>query len=185
LIPRLSSDEFVVREKATLDLIDLGLGVLPLLDAVKTGDPEVQTRMALVKASFQPHARPENAVVFDESLEGKNHPLGKVAWFMMNSDGRSHPVGEKEPNAFGLHDMHGNVWEWVEDDWHVDYKGAPADGSAWVDDPRGGVQMVRGGSWGSRAGRCRSACRDGFIPEIRFDLNVGFRVVASSSPRAP
>ena len=50
-------------------------------------------------------------------------------------------MGEKEPNAFGLHDMHGNVWEWVEDDWHDSYEGAPDDGTPWIDKPRGSTRV--------------------------------------------
>ncbi len=53
--------------------------------------------------------------------------ISKTSWVSI------HPVGEKEPNAFGLSDMHGNVWKWVEDDYHADYQNAPVDGTAWVD----------------------------------------------------
>ena len=85
-------------------------------------------------------------------------------------------MGEKEPNGFGLYDMHGNAWEWCEDDWHGDYKGAPKDGKAWVDEPRGSGRVVRGGSWFEHAVRCRAAFRLGHDPSSRFD-DLGFRLV--------
>lgn len=62
--------------------------------------------------------------------------MDRAGWYEKNSKYQLYPVGEKEPNSFGLHDMHGNVLEWVEDDWHEDYKGAPEDGHAWIDKPR-------------------------------------------------
>jgi formylglycine-generating enzyme required for sulfatase activity len=115
----------------------------------------------------------------------KDEDLGRVGWYGENSAGRTHPVGEKEPNVFGLYDMHGNVWEWVEDDLHDDYTGAPTDGSAWIETPRGGGRVLRGGSWRYFARLCRSAFRYWGAPEYRLD-RVGFRVVLlSSSPRTP
>jgi hypothetical protein len=86
------------------------------------------------------------------------------------------PVGEKEANGFGLYDMHGNVWEWVEDDWNKGYKGAPDDGRAWIDEPRGSFRVIRGGSWNGSAGGCRSAYRNGDGPGDR-DNFLGFRLV--------
>ena len=68
--------------------------------------------------------------------------LDKFAWYSENSEDKTHPVGEKKPNAWGLYDMHGNVWEWVEDDWHSSYKGAPNVGQAWVDTPRSPAARV-------------------------------------------
>ena len=91
------------------------------------------------------------------------------------------PVGLKKENALGLHDMLGNVWEWCEDDWHGDYKNAPADGRAWVDGlPRGAIRVVRGGSWFGVARRCRCACRIRIGPGGRVD-SLGFRLVVAPS----
>ena len=74
--------------------------------------------------------------------------------------------------------MHGNVWEWVEDDWHNDYNGAPDDGRAWIDEPRGANRVMRGGSWNVDARYCRSAYRNGRWPDYR-DCDVGFRLSRS------
>ncbi len=80
-------------------------------------------------------------------------------------------------NAFGLFDMHGNVWEWCEDHWHVSYKGAPDDGSAWVDmSASGSNRVIRGGSWGNYAVACRSANRNRITPGDR-DYFLGFRLL--------
>jgi formylglycine-generating enzyme required for sulfatase activity len=85
------------------------------------------------------------------------------------------PVGSFAPNAFGLHDMHGNVWEWCEDNWHADYTGnPPTDGSVWRggDDSR---RVLRGGSWMGGPRYLRSASRHGF-ESVYGDTSVGFRV---------
>ena len=91
------------------------------------------------------------------------------------------PVESFLPNAFGLHDMHGNVWEWCADDWHTNYKGAPTDGRAWIDDNDNYSQeevnkLLCGGSWVNNARVCRSAFRDSYDGRIRASNN-GFRVV--------
>lgn len=85
-------------------------------------------------------------------------------------------MGQKAPNAFGLYDMHGNVLEWVEDDWHSDYTGATDGGSAWIDDPRGSARVVRGGTWYGDARYCRAAYRRGNEPGYR-SFFLGFRLV--------
>jgi formylglycine-generating enzyme required for sulfatase activity len=88
---------------------------------------------------------------------------------------KTHPVGEKLPNAFGLYDMHGNVWEWCEDRWHSDYDGAPTDGSAWTSGSSA-VRVRRGGSWLNFA-HCRSAFRNWDYPDR--DSGIGFRPACS------
>jgi len=93
-----------------------------------------------------------------------------------SADYGSKEVEQLEPNDFGLFDMHGNVWEWCEDDWHDDYTYAPDNGAAWVDSPRGSLRVVRGGSWGGGAQDCRSAYRCRGDPDSRH-LGVGFRLV--------
>jgi formylglycine-generating enzyme required for sulfatase activity len=82
-------------------------------------------------------------------------------------------------NAFGLYDMHGNVWEWCTDHWHDSYRGAPTDGSAWFVENKEAGRMLRGGSWNNVPKNCRSAYRLNYLPGSRI-VNVGFRVVCST-----
>jgi formylglycine-generating enzyme required for sulfatase activity len=103
--------------------------------------------------------------------------LGRYAWYDGNSGDRPHPVGQKPPNAWGLHDMHGNVWEWVQDWYDGNYYGrSPST------DPRGpssgSSRVYRGGSWIYDAAYCRSANRYSYWPDYRYD-NLGFRLALS------
>ncbi len=102
--------------------------------------------------------------------------LDRAGWYRKNSDHKLQSVGQKEPNGFGLYDMHGNAWEWVRDDWHNNYENAPNDGSDWIDEPRGPERVFRGGGWSIPAWYCRSACRSGSLPDNRYD-SLGFRLV--------
>ncbi|MCG9889720.1 MAG: formylglycine-generating enzyme family protein [Thermosynechococcaceae cyanobacterium MS004] len=88
-------------------------------------------------------------------------------------------VGSFLPNAFGLYDMHGNVWEWCLDHWHDQYNGAPTDGSAWLTKNENSSRILRGGSWFPYPRWCRSAYRGFNSPDIRYDI-MGFRVVCDS-----
>ncbi|MFM6060667.1 MAG: formylglycine-generating enzyme family protein, partial [Microcystis aeruginosa] len=108
---------------------------------------------------------------------------GNYAWYKGNSQKTTHPVGQKKPNAWGLYDMSGNVWEWCEDDWHDNYIGAPKDGSAWTinNDNRSHLKCLRGGSWNSYKAPdyCRSAIRSRNLPSYD-NYSRGFRVACVS-----
>jgi formylglycine-generating enzyme required for sulfatase activity len=101
--------------------------------------------------------------------------LGDYAWYEDNSGSKTHPVGQKKQNPWGLYDMHGNVWEWCEDSWHPNYQGAPTDGSPWNDNDSQ-KRVRRGGSWYNSPWNCRSAYRFNSDPGLRF-INFGFRVL--------
>ena len=97
------------------------------------------------------------------------------------SDEQTSPVGSFAPNYFGLYDMHGNVWEWVEDCWHHSYEGAPTDGSAWTSGGDSAWRVARGGSWSMEPKYLRSEYRYRFTPS-RYFINIGFRLVQDLNP---
>ncbi len=90
-------------------------------------------------------------------------------------------MGAFAGNAFGLHDVQGNVWEWVEDCWHGSYAGAPVDGSAWMEGGNCRLRLLRGGAWLNRPGLLRAANRIRFITSYR-DVSVGLRVARTLTP---
>ena len=105
--------------------------------------------------------------------KGNDPVVNEIAWYVKNSSGRAHPVGQKTPNGFGLYDMLGNVWEWV-GDWYGDYPGGtvtdpagPGSGSARVD---------RGGGWIHFARYCRTTHRNRAPPDLR-NGSLGFRLL--------
>lgn len=94
--------------------------------------------------------------------------------------GRTVPVGNFEPNAFGVYQVHGNVFEWVQDCWHDGYVAAPEDGSAWKEAEKGDctLAVVRGGSWVNYPATLRSAFRQNYPRDLRT-IDIGFRVARS------
>jgi formylglycine-generating enzyme required for sulfatase activity len=119
---------------------------------------------------------------YDGNQTYANGPKGE-------SQGKTTPVASFPANAWGLHDMHGNVWEWCLDHWHNSYEGAPSDGSAWLDpvqseeEDKKKHRLLRGGSWVRDPGSCRSACRGRFGPD-GASSHVGFRVVCLPQGRS-
>ncbi|GCE59775.1 SUMF1/EgtB/PvdO family nonheme iron enzyme [Microcystis aeruginosa] len=89
------------------------------------------------------------------------------------------PVGQFPPNAFGLYDMHGNIWEWCADTWHDNYDGAPTDGSAWIEKGNDNRSPMRGGSRCNNPDSCRSAYRRS-LNRLDDDSGSGFRVVCGA-----
>ena len=99
--------------------------------------------------------------------------LDQYSWYVKNAVG-TQPVGQKSPNQFGLFDMYGNVWEWVEDCWNSTYSDAPTDGSALIIKDCV-FRTLRGGSWVNRAYNLRSTYRFGTSNNEKND-RFGFRV---------
>lgn len=98
--------------------------------------------------------------------------LGDYAWYWKNAERKTHPIGEKRANTWGLHDLHGNVWEWVQD-WYGDYSSEPQHDPSG---PESGASRVgRGGGWSRGAVRCRSAYRYHWRPAYR-GIFLGFRL---------
>ena len=115
----------------------------------------------------------------DWMLSEPSPALEDHAWYIANSQKTSHPVAGKKANPFGLHDLYGNVWEWVEDCYHDSYAGLHTDGSAWASACPSLQRVLRGGSWSDEAGSMRNRGR--YAPEVR-NLITGFRLARSPSP---
>jgi formylglycine-generating enzyme required for sulfatase activity len=120
---------------------------------------------------------------FGETITGKlaNHNASNTYADEPKGEYRKEttPVGQFPPNAFGLYDMHGNVWEWCADTWHDNYDGAPTDGSVWTKNGNDNRSPLRGGSWFIFPNRCRSAYRNNYDRRDN-DSSNGFRVVCGA-----
>ena len=127
------------------------------------------------EAEWEYAARAGTAKEFYDSDDTAS--LDTYAWFSGNSGMEVHGVGEKKPNRFGLYDMHGNVWEWTQDCWNLDYKGAPETQAAWE---AGNCEsrVNRGGSWFNTARMLRSAFRSRFATTLKSPY-FGLRVARS------
>ncbi len=138
-------------------------------------------------------ARTTTPFYFGETITGElaNYDAGYTYAGEPNGEYRSEttPVGQFPPNAFGLYDMHGNVWEWCADTWHYNYDGAPTDGSVWIENGDDSRSSLRGGSWCGYPYGCRSAYRlnysrrvvnfSYFRRVVKFSY-YGFRVVCGA-----
>jgi formylglycine-generating enzyme required for sulfatase activity len=146
----------------------------PRPSAGATAPPGPRTAGARDRTGMELMYVPRGSTDFYASQPG---PLDRMAWWDDNSGRQAHPVGQKSPNAFGLYDMHGNVWEWCEDFYHESYKGAPSDGSARLRAGGAGYRVMRGGSWDHASVHVRSANRDSLSPQTRGN-HIGLRVAA-------
>lgn len=116
--------------------------------------------------------------------------LGEYAWYSANAGDvgqkYTHVVAGKKPNAWGLYDMHGNVWEWISDCWHANYRNAPSDGRAWTWGCLGNFRLLRGGSWPASADALRAAYRHSEVLPSRIvrGASHGFRLVRAFDPKS-
>jgi len=159
----------------SLKEIDLPVEGIPWSKTVdfcrRLSERELETFRLPTEAEWEYACRAGNMTAY--SFGDAPSSLGQYAWFNSNSNHETHPVGQKKPNAFGLYDMHGNVWEWCSD-WYDEYY---ADSTVDPAGPsEGASRILRGGSWFCTPGPCRSANRGWNTPETRDD-DVGFRIV--------
>lgn len=142
-------------------------GVQEFIRLLNNRDPKHQYRLP-TEAEWEYAAR-------GKDTEDLPADLDSVAWHEANGQGKTHPVGQKKPNAFGLYDMHGNVREWVQD-WYA----PDAYGTGPATDPQGpesaSYKVYRGGCWHAAAKYCRTTFR-GFDLPANDDYSVGFRLV--------
>ncbi len=114
--------------------------------------------------------------VFSDSAK----QLGDYAWFDGNSGGKVHPVGQKKPNAWGLYDMQGNLWEWVQDGYDANFYARSPKQNPF--NKTGYAKVLRGGSWRYNSAYCRPAYRHNNLADYRSNY-IGFRLVRLVSPR--
>ena len=102
--------------------------------------------------------------------------MAQYAWYLDNAEKKTHPVGQKKPNAWGLFDMHGNAWDWTADWYDKDYyNNSPTEDPQGP--PAGETRTLRGGAWNLAPRFCRSAHRNQLYGPTHRENNIGFRVV--------
>jgi len=147
--------------------------VQQFIDKLNTRESGTKYRLP-TEAEWEYAARAGSKTAY--SFGDDSSQLSKYAWFGDNAGNTTHPVGKLQPNAWGLHDMYGNVAEWVQD-WYDKYTAEP------VIDPQGpssgSDRVIRGGSWSHGAGICRSACRGDVAPGARNGY-LGFRLLRTA-----
>ena len=111
------------------------------------------------------------------SFGNNANELSSHAWWKENSGNTTHPVGQKKPNPYGLYDIYGNVWEWVQD-WHGEKYYAKSPGTDPKGPSSGNARVRRGGGWDGDAWECRSAYRSCTMPDL-LDSYIGFRLALS------
>ncbi len=126
------------------------------------------------EAEWEYACRAGSGVITNFCNGGGKKALRRVGWYEGNSDGQTHPVGQKEPNSWGLYDMHGNVWEWCQD-WHDTAYYQKADNKDPQGSPSGTHRVLRGGCWCDAPVACRAAFRNWSDPAEHDDV-FGFRV---------
>ncbi|MBM3317974.1 MAG: SUMF1/EgtB/PvdO family nonheme iron enzyme [Candidatus Eisenbacteria bacterium] len=151
-----------------------------IVSATVTWNQNANGYRLLTEAEWEYACRAGSVTAFcnggiSQCLCGSEPFLDLVGWYCGNSGSQTHDVGQKAANAWGLYDMHGNVWEWCWD-WKGDYGGPAIDptGPAF-----GAGRVVRGGSWVPFTWDCRSASRSGYSPHIRYDL-IGLRLARTA-----
>lgn len=129
------------------------------------------------EAEWEYFARAGTDTVYSFGDDPKKH--GDFAWSTENAAGNDPPVGAKKPNAWGLYDIHGYLWEWCADSQHLNYDGAPTDGTVWLDGGDARRRVLRGGSWKDRPDQLTSSHRR-FAPAATRDDAIGLRCVLAN-----
>ena len=145
------------------------------IDELNYMDPSHTYRLP-TEAEWEYACRAGTTTRFNWGDSDSESTMGRYCWYTENSNSTTHPVAQKEPNAWGLYDMSGNVWEWCEDKYTSDYYDCPTNGSAYTSS--GSDRVLRGGSWYSVARFCRSAFRSISGPGSR-SFALGLRVARS------
>ncbi len=139
--------------------------------------PKGYTYRLPTEAEFEYACRARTTTRFSFGDDPDYTLIDQYAWYSNNSGSKTHPVGQKKPNAFGLYDMHGNVWEWCWDWYDSRYAGVTVTNPSGP--ATGGSRIFRGGGWDYVASSCRSAFRNNVGPTRQTEY-LGFRVVLSA-----